>query len=54
MADSGKLLMNLSGTQVENWFTGSHSVNLTLLCALANGSVLVPLAADSTGALTIV
>jgi|GEM_PF-4920206 len=42
-------LVPISGAVLEKGSTGSHTVELSLLCGVANGSVVVPLAVSGNG-----
>lgn len=36
---------------IEGGSTGSHSLNIALLCGVANGSVIIPIAVSGNGVL---
>ena len=36
---------------IESGVTGSHAISLSLLCGIANGSVIIPIAISGNGVL---
>ena len=44
-------LFNVSGALLEPGATGSHALQIVMLCGVANGSVVVPVAVSGNGVL---
>jgi len=47
-------LFNVSGALIEATLTGSHALQLVMLCGVTNGSVVVPVSVNSVGAVITV